>query len=59
MKSVGFYAERVHAYKRTFVRSALLLHRGNPGRAARYLGVHRNTMTRLIRELGIQDLRTK
>ena len=61
MRSAGFYAQRMHAYKSQLVRTALDVSRGNQCRASRYLGIHRNTMQRLIRELGIkpQEMRTK
>jgi DNA-binding NtrC family response regulator len=45
--------EAVEAVRREFVVSVLTQHRGNQCRAARAIGVHRNTMSRYIDDLNI------
>jgi DNA-binding PucR family transcriptional regulator len=40
--------------RKRVIEEALLLERGNHCATARRLGVHRNTVTRLIRKFGIQ-----
>jgi len=50
------YDEGVREFKKRFVLTVLQEHNGNQCRAARELGMHRNTLSRTIRELRI-DLR--
>lgn len=50
------YEEGVREFKKRFVLTVLQEHNGNQCRAARELGMHRNTLSRTIRELKI-DLR--
>lgn len=50
------YEEGVREFKKRFVLTVLQEHHGNQCRAARELGMHRNTLSRTIRELRI-DLR--
>jgi DNA-binding NtrC family response regulator len=47
------YGESVHAFKMRFLRRVLLNNRGNQLRAARELGMHRNTLSRILQELRI------
>ena len=55
-KSNILYAEGVREFKKRFVLTVLHENKGNQCRAARELGMHRNTLSRTIRELKI-DLR--
>jgi DNA-binding NtrC family response regulator len=41
--------------RRTAVRQAMRATRGHKGRAARLLGVHANTMTRLLAQIGREE----
>lgn len=50
------YSEAVREFKKRFIWKALQSHRGNCVHAARELGMHRNTLSRIIAELKI-DLR--
>ena len=45
------YAEAVREFKRRFVMEVLAHHRGNQCKAARELGMHRNTLSRTMAEL--------
>jgi DNA-binding protein Fis len=47
------YAECVRAFKKEFIVLVLVAHRGNQGRAAHSLGMHRNTLARTLAELKI------
>jgi formate hydrogenlyase transcriptional activator len=47
------FAERVRAYKVRLISDALTASGGNQRRAAESLGLHRPSLTRMIRELGI------
>lgn len=52
MHSSGMtYAEAVRQFKRRFVLEVLAHHRGNQCKAAEELGMHRNTLSRLLAEL--------
>jgi len=54
MQDVGIvYAEAVEEFRRVFIAMMLEKHNGNHSRAARALGVHRNTVTRAIKAFGI------
>jgi Fis family transcriptional regulator len=48
------YADFVRAAKTAFIQEALDRNHGNQSRAARELGMHRNTLSRTIHELGMQ-----
>jgi len=50
-KSNILYSEAVQEFKRRFIATVLLENNGNQCRAARQLGMHRNTLSRTISEL--------
>ncbi len=47
------YSEAVREFKRRFLLEVLSHHRGNQCKAAKELGMHRNTLSRTIAELQI------
>ena len=47
------YAECVQAFKKEFIILVLVAHRGNQCRAARAMGIHRNTLGRALAEYKI------
>jgi Fis family transcriptional regulator len=47
------YEEAVREFKRRFILEVLAGHRGNQCKAAKELGVHRNTLSRILAELDI------
>jgi Fis family transcriptional regulator len=47
------YREAVSEFQKVFVASALHEYRGNLSHAAPKLGMHRNTLTRVIAQLGL------
>ena len=47
------YVEAVREFKRRFLMEVLAHHRGNQCKAAKELGMHRNTLSRTIAELEI------
>jgi len=47
------YDEAVREFKRRFILEVLAGHRGNQCKAAKELGVHRNTLSRILTELEI------
>jgi len=47
------YAEAVREFKRRFILNVLERNKGNQSRAARELGMHRNTLSRTLAELDI------
>jgi DNA-binding NtrC family response regulator len=47
------YSEAVREFKKTFIAHVLEQHRGNQCKAARQLGMHRNTLSRTLGELGL------
>jgi Fis family transcriptional regulator len=51
-----FYSEAVREFKKRFIKHVLKRHSGNQCKAARELGMHRNTLSRTIAELKI-DIR--
>ena len=54
MHSSGIrYEDAVRECKRTFMREVLIAHRGNQCKAAEELGMHRNTLSRTMAELGL------
>ena len=48
------YSEAVREFKRRFISTVLEENKGNQCRAARQLGMHRNTLSRTIDELRIE-----
>jgi ABC-2 type transport system ATP-binding protein len=54
MHSSGIrYEEAVREFKKQYLREVLIAHRGNQCKAAEELGMHRNTLSRTIEELGL------
>jgi Fis family transcriptional regulator len=53
------YLEGVREFQKAFIRFALQEHKGNQCRTAKKLGMHRNTLSRAIRDLqlDIQSIR--
>ena len=47
------YDEAVREFKKRFLLEVLAHHRGNQCKAAKDLGVHRNTLSRMVAELEI------
>jgi len=47
------YSEAVRDFKKRFILEVLAHHKGNQCKAARELGMHRNTLSRTITELEI------
>jgi DNA-binding NtrC family response regulator len=47
------YEEAVKDFKRQYLREVLVTHRGNQCKAAEELGMHRNTLSRAMAELGL------
>jgi DNA-binding NtrC family response regulator len=47
------YSEAVREFKKTFIANVLEQHRGNQCKAAKQLGMHRNTLSRTLDELGL------
>ena len=56
-KSGILYSEAVREFKKRFIVTVLEEHNGNQCKAARELGMHRNTLSRTLAELKV-DLRT-
>ena len=52
-KSNILYSEAVREFKKRFILTVLEENRGNQCKAARELGMHRNTLSRTIQELKI------
>ena len=52
-KSNILYSEAVREFKKRFILTVLQENKGNQCRAARQLGMHRNTLSRTISELKI------
>jgi DNA-binding NtrC family response regulator len=52
-KSNILYSEAVREFKKKFILTVLQENKGNQCRAARELGMHRNTLSRTITELKI------
>ena len=52
-KSNILYSEAVREFKRRFIATVLEANKGNQCRAARQLGMHRNTLSRTVSELRI------
>ena len=55
MHSSGIpYEDAVRDFKRQYLREVLVAHRGNQCKAAEELGMHRNTLSRAMAELGLE-----
>jgi DNA-binding NtrC family response regulator len=55
MHSTGIpYEEAVREFKRQYLREVLIAHKGNQCKAADELGMHRNTLSRTMADLGIE-----
>jgi len=48
------YEEAVREFKKQYLREVLVAHRGNQCKAADELGMHRNTLSRTMAELGLE-----
>ncbi len=62
MHSSGIpYEEAVREFKKQYLREVLVAHRGNQCKAAEELGMHRNTLSRAMAELGLNlaEVRTE
>jgi DNA-binding NtrC family response regulator len=53
------YTEAVREFKKRFILEVLAGHRGNQCKAAKELGMHRNTLSRTLEELGIDPAQTR
>lgn len=54
MRSSGVrYDDAVREFKKQYLREVLVAHRGNQCKAAEELGIHRNTLSRAMAELGL------
>ncbi|HXR39884.1 MAG TPA: helix-turn-helix domain-containing protein [Terracidiphilus sp.] len=54
MHSSGMgYEDAVREFKRQYLREVLEAHRGNQCKAAEEMGMHRNTLSRTMAELGL------
>jgi Fis family transcriptional regulator, factor for inversion stimulation protein len=55
------YEEAVREFKKQYLREVLVAHRGNQCKAAEELGMHRNTLSRAMSELGLDlaEVRTE
>ena len=47
------YEDAVREFKKQYLREVLIAHRGNQCKAAEELGMHRNTLSRAMAELGL------
>ena len=55
MHSSGIrYDDAVREFKRQYLREVLVAHRGNQCKAAEELGMHRNTLSRAMSDLGLE-----
>ncbi len=53
------YAEAVREFKRRYIQEILNAHKGNQCKAARELGMHRNTLSRTMAELELDASQIK
>ena len=55
------YEDAVREFKKQYLREVLMAHRGNQCKAAEELGMHRNTLSRTMAELGLDlaEVRTE
>ena len=54
--SIDEYSEAVRAFKAQIISNAISESGGNRARAAEKLGLHRSNLTRMIRDLGLEEL---
>ena len=47
------YDDAVREFKKQYLREVLVAHKGNQCKAAEEMGMHRNTLSRAMRELGL------
>jgi Fis family transcriptional regulator, factor for inversion stimulation protein len=62
MHSSGIpYEEAVREFKKQYLREVLVAHRGNQCKAAEEMGMHRNTLSRTMADLGLDlaEVRTE
>ncbi len=50
------YSEAVDEFEKKFIRKVLERNNGNQSRTAQVLGIHRNTLSRKIEDLGLDHL---
>jgi len=50
------YVDAVNEFEKRFIRNLLDRNKGNRSKAAEALGIHRNTLSRKIEELGLDHL---
>ncbi len=56
MRAAGIpYADAVREFKKQYILEALACHRGNQCKASEELGMHRNTLSRTLTELGLDS----
>ena len=56
MQAAGMtYVDAVREFKKRFILEVLARHRGNQCKAAEELGMHRNTLSRTLTELGMDS----
>ncbi|HUZ05832.1 MAG TPA: helix-turn-helix domain-containing protein [Acidobacteriaceae bacterium] len=53
------YEEAVREFRRRYIQEVLANHNGNQCKAARELGVHRNTLSRMMTELNLDPAQIK
>jgi len=53
------YDEAVSEFKRRFILEVLASHRGNQCKAAKELGMHRNTLSRVLADLDIDPAQVR
>lgn len=53
------YDEAVSEFKRRFILEVLASHRGNQCKAAKELGMHRNTLSRVLADLEIDPVQVR
>jgi len=53
------YDEAVREFRRRYIQEVLANHKGNQCKAARELGVHRNTLSRMMTELNLDPSQVK
>ena len=60
MHSSGIrYEDAVREFKRQYLREVLVAHRGNQCKAAEELGMHRNTLSRVLADLDIDPAQVR
>lgn len=54
-----FYPDAVEEFEKRFIKTVLEKNNGNQSKAAHALGIHRNTLSRKIETLGLDNNRPK